>query len=334
MMGYALALDRFDRVSLEELEMRAELLDRSEFKYLVRAPDLASMTDELARHFDALEIDGLSVFTYETTYFDTDDLLTYHQHAQGKRRRLKIRSRRYVDSGMCFFEVKLKGARGRTLKERLAYDEFRHGSIDDNALRFLDECVRHTYGEPFARPMKPALTMQYRRVTLVGRGSPERVTIDFDLNFTRPGGLTVAAPPDVCIIEVKSARGIGRADRTLREAGHRGASCSKYCVGLNLTLPELRYNRFKPVLTQHFGWTSPDTGDLQSDIVDYDDATRQVIDEFGHVIELLTSEFDHLGHAAVVAVVLAEVERFARAPVRGYLGILVHRNAREQLRNG
>lgn len=250
-------LDGWGHASLAELNDRAPLLDRQENKYLVSSGSFRSILADLRDGFDVLAIDETSVFTYETTYYDTDDLLAYRQHAQDKRRRLKVRSRCYLDSGECFFEVKLKGPRGRTIKERISYDDQLHGSVDLRAIRFVDGCVQRAYGRAFAHRLSPQLTMQFRRVTLVSRGSAERVTADFDLQFAEPGGATVIAPSDAVVIEVKSEHGHGEADRAIRRIGVRPTRCSKYCIGLNLVRGDLRYNSFKRTLTAHFGWSPP-----------------------------------------------------------------------------
>lgn len=247
----------WDRVSLTELNHRAALLDRAEHKYLVSSSLMEEVMGDLRRSFDVLAIDDATVFTYETVYYDTEGLLAYREHLQGKRRRFKIRSRHYLESDLYFFEVKLKGRRGRTIKERMPYDGTRHGAVGPDALGFVADCVRRTYGETFTHRVETQLTMRYRRLTLVGKGRPERVTIDFDLDFTDPGGAWAQAPPQTLILEVKSEHGRGAADRVLRATGARGASCSKYCVGLNLVRPGLRHNRFKPLLESYFQWTPP-----------------------------------------------------------------------------
>ncbi len=243
------------QVSLAELNRRAPLLDRAERKYLVSSALIDQVMGELRRSFDVLAIDGETVFTYDTVYYDTDCLLAYRDQVQGKRRRLKVRSRHYLESDLYFFEVKLKGSRGRTIKERMPYDGTRHGAVGPDALGFVQDCVRSNYGEAFAHRLEAQLTMRYRRLTLVGKGDPERVTIDFDLDFLAPDGARAQAPPQTLIVEVKSVDGRGVADQVLRAAGARGGSCSKYCIGLNLVRPGLRYNPFKPLLESHFSWT-------------------------------------------------------------------------------
>ncbi|MGH3860105.1 hypothetical protein, partial [Actinokineospora sp.] len=86
----------------------------------------------------------------------------------------------------------------------MPYDGARHGTVGADALGFVQQCVRQTYGETFAHTVEPQLTMRYRRLTLVGKGSAERVTIDFDLEFVTPGGARARAPRETLIVEVKS----------------------------------------------------------------------------------------------------------------------------------
>jgi hypothetical protein len=254
----------WSRISLAELNARAPLLDRLENKYVVSAPAFAEAMHALRDDFDILDIAGETTFTYETIYYDTESLLAYRQHAQGKRRRFKIRCRRYVDSDLYFFEVKLKGSRGRTIKQRMVYDDARHGQVtlDEAATDFVRRCVEETYGEVFAEQLRAQLTMRYRRLTLVGKGYPERLTVDFGLEFVGPEGAVASAPPDTLVVEVKSQNGRGIGDGVLRASGARGGTCSKYCVGLNLVRPGLRYNVFKQLLRTHFAWTPQPGGAL------------------------------------------------------------------------
>ena len=66
-----------------------------------------------------LEISGIRSFRYESVYFDSPDLLTYRSHVQGRRKRFKVRSRSYMDTGECMFELKLKNRVGTTVKSRI-----------------------------------------------------------------------------------------------------------------------------------------------------------------------------------------------------------------------
>ncbi|MGQ0743638.1 MAG: polyphosphate polymerase domain-containing protein [Acidimicrobiales bacterium] len=269
MITYEPRLEGFGQISLAELNGRAALLDRQENKYLIRSHQLDALGEDLAGGFDVLAIDGRSVFTYETIYFDTADFEAYHQHLQGRRRRYKIRTRYYVDSDLCYLEVKLKGARGRTVKSRRQCPLNEHGRLSAQGEDFVRQAFMTEYGHSFDAAIFPRLAMIYRRVTLVGRRAPERVTIDYGFQFAGALDAYAAAPSEVIVVEVKSERGRGAADELFRRGGIRGGACSKYCVGLNLVRDNLRHNPFKRTLSGHFdprpgAGSAPNPGDRES----------------------------------------------------------------------
>ena len=134
------SLEAFAPVSLEELD---GLQDRVDVKYVISTDTFAALADELRASHRVLEIEGRRSFTYRTTYFDTADLRVFRDHQQRRRRRYKARSREYVDTGARAFEVKLKGARGRTVKHRMPYDR---DGLSGPALAFLRETVEREYG--------------------------------------------------------------------------------------------------------------------------------------------------------------------------------------------
>jgi hypothetical protein len=85
--------------SLAEVIERSALQARIEHRYLVPLERFAELAARLPDTYAVLEIDQLRGFAYESVYFDTPDLLTYRQHLQGRRRRYKVRTRAYLDSG-------------------------------------------------------------------------------------------------------------------------------------------------------------------------------------------------------------------------------------------
>jgi hypothetical protein len=246
-----------DTVSLGELKARAALLDRLDSKYVVPLEVLYTLFPALSEHFAVLRIEHALVFGYDTVYFDSADLLTYRAHVQKRRKRFKVRSRHYVDSGVCIFEVKLKGPRGETIKKLLPYDDAQHGRMSEPARAFLERCLRREYGQDCTHDLAPAVRMHYSRMTLVARAGAERVTCDADLSFLGPAGPAGRLASGHVLVETKSARGQGLADRLLRAAGANTVDCSKYCVGIALTRPGIKYNEFKWLLSRYFDRSSP-----------------------------------------------------------------------------
>jgi hypothetical protein len=239
---------KFQAISLDELNARAALLDREENKYLLTAEEFISLTDELSEKFDILAIDGQSVFTYRSTYFDSQQLIGYTYHHQGRtKRRFKVRTRQYVESGLCYFEVKLKNKRGGTIKKRIPYQLNEYGQMTEEAYDFLRASYRTVYRTSFRHTLTPQMEVNYSRITLVSKTTAERMTIDFNLEFRNDRQATPIR--SMLIVETKSADGKGIADALFRRSGIRSKSCSKFCLGANLLKYNVKHNRFKQLLS-------------------------------------------------------------------------------------
>jgi hypothetical protein len=250
--------ERFGAIGLPELEgSGAALLDRVDRKYVVPVETFAALAERLSGTHRALEIGGVRTFRYSTAYYDTPRLDAYRDHVQRRRRRYKCRSRRYEESGYCAFELKLKGARGRTVKYRMPYADELHGSLSSEAVGFLNEHLLRAYARGPGDGLVRSLDMSFRRLTLADVERGERLTADFDLAFAGgPGGVGGRLAEGAVIVESKSPRGAALADRELRSLGARHVdACSKYCLGIGMTRPGLPVNPFKRLLSR---WFVPD----------------------------------------------------------------------------
>ena len=95
--------------------------------------------------------------------------------------------------------------------------------------------------------------MTYRRLTIVAPTLAERLTCDFGLEYSAPGGARGRMVDGIAIVESKSRHGAARADHVLRALGERPErNCSKYCLGIGLTHPEVKSNAFRHLLRRHF----------------------------------------------------------------------------------
>lgn len=171
-------VSHFNPVSLEGME-RVSLLDRTETKFIMpvnRLHELLAMANE---HYRILEIDSSRVFSYYNIYYDTNAFLYYNQHVTGKLPRYKVRLRRYENSGLTYLEVKKKTNRGRTKKYRFFYPFPAENPLTEGALLFIREHTRNFNLSP-----RPVLINRFKRITLAGNRSAERVTIDYDISFS------------------------------------------------------------------------------------------------------------------------------------------------------
>ena len=237
-------------ISLDETNKLARMLKRVDNKYVVREAELVALFESLKSEFAVLEIDGVRGFNYISCYFD-DNLKCYHDHHQGKRLRFKTRTRRYVESGEMYFEVKLKDKRGSTNKGRIPCKKFNPPRSGGANHSMLAEFYGKKYKKEFNLDLQPSLYVKYKRLTLVALQGGERITIDYHLCFEPISGAPVNIGNDFIIVETKSEDGRGLADTALKNARIRKVKkCSKYCIGVVLTGNGVKYNNFKPIVSR------------------------------------------------------------------------------------
>ena len=161
---------------------------------------------------------------------------------------MKVRIRNYIESNICFVEVKLKDKRGETIKQRLKHDSTLCQELDTHALEFVKTCYRDLYKKDFTYSLVRAVTMSYKRVTLVAKEGGERMTIDNKLRFMS-GNSTQFVAEDKFIVETKSSNGNGIADKVLRSLHrHPSKHCSKYCTATAVLNSDVKTNNFRTVM--------------------------------------------------------------------------------------
>ncbi len=233
--------DVFQPATLDDLES-LKLLNRYDTKFVLRKSQLSKILQNLPPQYKILEIDGKRVFEYQNQYFDTDDLWLYNAHHNGKLNRYKVRYRHYVDVDKFYFELKFKTNKSKTEKTRmqkLGFETHINGGADQIVKELLSVD---------ANKLKPKLDIIYNRITLVNKESKEKITLDFGLTFDNK--INSKSLDELAIVEVKLDRLKPHTAFTklLKEQGIRPMKLSKYCLGIILTTPGVKYNRFKEKL--------------------------------------------------------------------------------------
>lgn len=231
-------LEEYQSVSLEQMG-KVKLLNRVDTKFVTTTDGLEKLLQMSAGSYFIQEIEGKKLMPYTTLYFDTEENEMFSRHQRGCKTRQKIRVRRYENSGVGFLEVKRKNNKGRTDKKRIQIPEY---TPDLNNYReFLTE--KSWYGNA---NLLPKLSNAFRRITLVNNAMIERLTIDLELKFhNEETGLDKDMGPLV-VVEVKRD-GLTHSPvldmlKTLRI---KQSGFSKYCIGMALTNPALKHNRFR-----------------------------------------------------------------------------------------
>jgi VTC domain-containing protein len=241
-----------DPIGLDELNALAELQTRVDRKYFVPADLFRRMIAQLAGELRVLDMDGRRTFGYESVYFDTPDFATYRAHVQRRRQRFKARTRTYTDSGLCMFEVKLVGARGETVKERVKHPEQQRAELTESAWNHLRETVGKAYHQELPAGMQATLVTTYRRTTFVTRSGDARLTCDVGFRALDLQHEVTDTGTHVLVESKSGGQGGSAADRILRELGVRPASVSKYAVAVAALHPELPSNAWHQTLRRYF----------------------------------------------------------------------------------
>ena len=234
------SLSQFESMSIESLMDRAELMDRTDRKFVFHRKLLSDILNDCANEYRILEMQGQRMFEYETEYFDTPERLFYFQHHRGLGNRYKVRRRLYGGTGEEFIEVKHKTHKGNTQKLRVA------GRTLSTAELLLHEHI----GPSVTKQLQPSLLVRYTRITLLHKQKNEKVTLDFGITWGSPpneAGSGLSIPFDNLIIaEVKSTNlHFNTFQGIAKNLGIREGSLSKYCLGTLAVYPGIKQNQFK-----------------------------------------------------------------------------------------
>lgn len=236
-------------IGLDELVGRAGLMTRVDRKYVVPL----ARARELLRHVPPstrlLEIDGRRDLGYLSTYLDTPDLSSYLAAGRSRRRRWKVRTRSYLDTGTSFLEVKTTVARGQSQKVRIGLAPATHGPLTADGTEFVASVL--DLGTALA--LRPVLTTTYRRSTLFLPSSGTRATVDVALGWQSLQHDGSLRRPGLAVIETKTGATPSEVDRLLWTHGHRPVRISKYGLGMAALQPGLPPLKWFRVLHRDLG---------------------------------------------------------------------------------
>lgn len=229
-----------DPISLAEMD-HVKLMRRQDAKFVIPAAFVSGLLRDIAPLYRVLEIGGKRIHPYHTIYYDTDELKMYHEHHNGRLNRYKVRTRTYLTSDIAFIEVKFKNNKEETIKRRI------RTATPDNITqertgKFLKANSPYTIHE-----IEPVLENHFKRITLVHKTIPERVTIDIELGYKRPGTNSDISLPGLSVVEIKYERDSPHSDMIsyLRRRSFQSMGFSKYCIGTVLNNPLVKSNLFK-----------------------------------------------------------------------------------------
>jgi VTC domain len=239
-------------MSLDEVEASVALQTRVDRKYVVSTEHLDALAVSLTRDRYVVEISGARTFGYRSLYFDTPTRASFHSTATRRRRRFKVRTRLYESTNTAALELKIRGARGETVKLRQPHHADRLDWLDAGAVQFLDDESTRTQlsSAGGAGGLAPTVWTTYQRTTLVDPGAQARITIDLDL-ATAAYGDRIEPYGRFAIIETKTAGPACWADQVLWSTRNRPVSVSKFALASVRADNSLPSNRWHRLLRQY-----------------------------------------------------------------------------------
>lgn len=241
-------LNQYPTITLQQMSS-VKLMNRTDTKFVTSVALMHQLLELAHEHYLVQQTDGNRISPYSTIYYDTPDAAMYVAHHNGHLNRQKVRIRSYVDSNLHFLEVKTKDNHRRTHKKRIMMLGSQVGEWDrlvaqaeGDVAEFFNERL-HVCDH---RKLVATLDNRFRRVTLVNSSRTERLTIDTELTFENRITGAKTRLPGIAVIELKRDgllySPVLEMMRSLRIMPH---GFSKYCIGMALTNPDLKQNRFK-----------------------------------------------------------------------------------------
>ncbi len=238
---YSHLFKSFNKVDLNAIK-NVSLMSRVDEKFVFHESKLFDILSQLSKHYNILLINNKMVQEYHTLYLDTDDRLFFHQHHNGYYARNKVRFRKYVDSGLCFLEIKHKNNKKITIKKRIQVDSIPDKDLTSVQKDYIDSILEQN------NTLLSQQTIYFQRMTFVHNNNLERLTIDINLSYSYKN--QKGEFKNLVIAELKKGKSQPTSDfkKILKKNNINPLRLSKYCMTTLMLDKSIKYNRFKEKL--------------------------------------------------------------------------------------
>lgn len=237
LLKYNDLLNTFSSIDLENLN-QLKLLKRIDSKFVFPIEKLRPLIEKVSNDYLIVEINGNRCFEYITTYFDSPDLKLYLNHQNGRASRFKIRKRNYTVNNRTYLEIKKKNNKGKTIKTRKRVEN--SFELFDSDIDFINNQLNIN-----ADSLVASSKNSFNRITLVSFESQERITIDYNLQFTINGNSKTFENFGIAELKREKQQKKSPFAKALKELKIYPRGFSKYCMGMALLNPDLKQNSFK-----------------------------------------------------------------------------------------
>ncbi len=217
---------------------------RIDTKFLFHQDLLVAFLTNLLDDLMVLEVEKNRFFHYDTLYCDLKDYDFYRNHHSGLGNRSKVRVRKYGELGPFFFEIKNKSNKGIISKLRVPVDKFEEYKTE-NTIAALRQNMKLDFEVLTQNTM-----VSYNRITCANKSLTEKLTIDFDMVATSEKDRFEYT--NLIVVEVKQLKFSNRSPfiTALKELKVYPSSFSKYCTSVAFLNPDIKKNRFLPIINK------------------------------------------------------------------------------------
>ena len=230
-------INSFDSLTLEELD-KVKLLNRVDSKYVIHIKDFPMILGEIQSDYKVLEIESKRIHRYESLYFDTVDFDLYKYHHNDKQDRFKVRYRKYLDTGLCYFEIKYKEKGNRTNKIRAKRIDI-STTLSEADIKMIEHDL--IKGEM----LQEKVWVYFDRITIANNNFRERVTLDLNIRFDNKK--TVKSFPELVVCEIKQEKSSYTSSviKACTKRHYEQTGFSKYSTAIAM-MEAVKNNNFKP----------------------------------------------------------------------------------------
>ena len=231
----------YEKVPLAAIK-EVNLMSRVDEKFVFHQSQLSDIISQISRYYKIVIIDKKMIQEYNTHYLDTIDKLFFHQHHNGQYTRNKVRFREYVDSGLCFLEVKKKNNKKITVKKRIRVDSIPSNGLTIDQKEYIDTIIGSN------NILTSQQIVNFNRMTFVHKENLERLTIDINLSYSFKNHK--GQFKNLVIAELKKNKSQPTSDfkKILKQHKIKPLRFSKYCMTTLQIDKNVKYNRFKEKL--------------------------------------------------------------------------------------
>jgi hypothetical protein len=230
-------INSFDSLTLEELD-KVKLLNRVDSKYVIHIKDFPMILGEIKSDYKVLEIESKRIHRYESLYFDTVDFDLYKYHHNDKQDRFKVRYRKYLDTGLCYFEIKYKEKGNRTNKIRAKRIDI-STTLSEADIKMIEHDL--IKGEM----LQEKVWVYFDRITIANNNFKERVTLDLNIRFDNKK--IVKSFPELVVCEIKQEKSSYTSSviKACTKRHYEQTGFSKYSTAIAM-MEAVKNNNFKP----------------------------------------------------------------------------------------